>query len=89
MHDEQIRMAKKNRRVQSKQTFYTCLVQNPRHIRFHASLSSKEAQNQQQKKFIELKPTSQGIKLSWKNITLELDPDFDEKTLVRFLNVLR
>ena len=51
--------------------------------------SQHQNQNQNQKKFIELKPTSQGIKLSWKNITLELDPDFDEKTLLRFLSVLR
>ena len=43
----------------------------------------------EQKKFVELKPPPQGIKLHWKNITLELDPDFDEKTLLRFLNVLR
>ena len=49
----------------------------------------KKLKNQQQKKFIELKPISQGIKLRWKNITLELDPDFDEKTLSRFLSALR
>jgi hypothetical protein len=54
---------------------------------FHYHL--KKFKNQQQKKFIELKPVTQGIKLRWKNITLELDPEFDEKTLSRFLNTLR
>ena len=64
-----------------------CEIQNIPDSTFRYHLSTLE--NQNQKKFIELKPTSQGIKLSWKNITLELDPDFDEKTLLRFLSVLR
>ena len=64
-----------------------CEIQNIPDSTFRYHLSTLE--NQNQKKFIELKPTSQGIKLSWKNITLELDPDFDEKTLLRFLGVLR
>ena len=64
-----------------------CKIQGIHASTFHYHL--KKLSNQQQKKFIELKPISQGIKLRWKNITLELDPDFDEKTLSRFLSALR
>ena len=64
-----------------------CKIQGIHTSTFHYHL--KKLSNQHQKKFIELKPISQGIKLRWKNITLELDPDFDEKTLLRFLNTLR
>jgi hypothetical protein len=64
-----------------------CKIQGIPTSTFHYHLS--KLKNQRQKKFIELKPVSQGIKLRWKNITLELDPDFDEKTLSHFLNVLR
>ena len=64
-----------------------CKIQNVPDSTFRYHLSTLK--NQDQKKCIKLKPTSQGIKLSWKNITLELDPDFDEKTLLRFLGVLR
>ncbi|MEI8328696.1 MAG: hypothetical protein WCG14_01660 [Chlamydiia bacterium] len=64
-----------------------CEIQNIPDSTFRYHLSTLK--NQNQKKFIELKPTSQVIKLSWKNIILELDPDFDEKMLVRFLIVLR
>ncbi len=49
----------------------------------------KRSKLKQQPKFIELKPLPQGIKLRWKEVTLELEPDFDEKTLQRFLNALR
>jgi hypothetical protein len=64
-----------------------CKIQGIHTSTFHYHL--KKLSNQHQKKFIELKPISQGIKLRWKNITLELDPDFDEKTLLRFLTTLR
>ena len=64
-----------------------CKIKNIPDSTFRYHLSTLE--NQNEKKFIELKPTSQGIKLSWKNITLELDPDFDEKSLLRFLNARR
>ena len=64
-----------------------CKIQGIHTSTFHYHL--KKLSNQHLKKFIELKPISQGIKLRWKNITLELDPDFDEKTLLRFLSTLR
>ena len=64
-----------------------CKIQGINTSTFHYHL--KKLSNQHQKKFIELKPISQGIKLRWRTITLELDPDFDEKTLLRFLNTLR
>ena len=64
-----------------------CKIQNVPDSTFRYHLSTLK--NQDQKKCIKLKPTSQGIKLSWKNITLELDPDFDEKSLLRFLNARR
>jgi hypothetical protein len=39
--------------------------------------------------FYELKPIQPiGIKIKWQNITFEIDPDFDDKTLKRFLKAL-
>ncbi|MCX6989426.1 MAG: hypothetical protein NTZ52_08065 [Chlamydiae bacterium] len=64
-----------------------CKIQGIHTSIFHYHL--KKLSNQDLKKFIELKPISQGIKLRWKNITLELDPEFDGKTLLRFLTTLR
>ena len=64
-----------------------CKIQNVPDSTFRYHLSTLK--NQDQKKCIKLKPTSQGIKLSWKNITLELDPDVDEKSRLRFLNARR
>ena len=64
-----------------------CKIQNVPDSTFRYDLSTLK--NQDQKKRIKLKPTSQGIKLIWKNITLKLDPDFDEKSLLRFLNARR
>ena len=49
----------------------------------------KKLKKSEEKRFVELKPSIRGIRLSWRNITLELDPDFDENTLQRFLSVLR
>ena len=40
-------------------------------------------------KFVELKTASRGIKILWKTLAFEIDPDFDEKTLSRFLSALR
>lgn len=40
------------------------------------------------KRFIELKPASKGLKLHLKGLCIELDPDFDEKTLKRFLGLV-
>jgi len=40
-------------------------------------------------RFVELKSVRQGLKLHLAGICLELDPDFDEKTLKRFLQVAR
>ena len=37
------------------------------------------------KRFVELKSIRQGLKLHLAGICIELDPDFDEKTLKRFL----
>jgi hypothetical protein len=40
-------------------------------------------------RFHEVKPIPPiGIKIKWQNITFEIDPDFDENTLKRFLKVL-
>lgn len=64
-----------------------CKIRSIPHSTLQYQLDKLKSQHQ--KKFIELKPFFQGIKLRWKNITLELDPDFDEKTLARFLSVLR
>lgn len=39
--------------------------------------------------FKELKPTgTSSIKLKWKNLSIEIDADFDEMTLRRFLKTL-
>ena len=40
-------------------------------------------------KFVELKTVHRGIKILWKNLTFEIDPDFDQETLSRFLQTLR
>jgi hypothetical protein len=39
-------------------------------------------------KFVELKPAFRGIRLRIKSTILELEPDFDQATLKRFLSVL-
>lgn len=41
-----------------------------------------------EKRFVELKATDRGLKLRWNDVVIELDPDFDEVTLKRFLKVL-
>ena len=51
-------------------------------LRFHIQKESST-------KFVELKPLSRGIKIHWKNLCFEIDPDFDLKTLSRFLDALR
>jgi len=40
------------------------------------------------KRFIELKPASKGLKLHLKGFCIELDLDFDEKTIKRFLRLV-
>jgi len=56
----------------------------PSTLRHHVDREKKK----RKAKFIEIKPTTQGIKLTWKNISLDLDPAFDEKTFQRILKVL-
>lgn len=50
----------------------------------------RKARSQQlNKTFIEIKsPTLQGLKLQWGRVSLELDPEFDIKTLQRFLRTV-
>lgn len=51
-------------------------------FRFHLKKSSRS-------KFIELKPSFKGVKIHWKHLSFEIDPDFDQETLSRFLHALR
>lgn len=39
-------------------------------------------------RFVELTPPPKGIKIHWKQISFEIDPDFDVDTLSRFLQAL-